>query len=128
VVERKVMIIEEGDMAGKPWLKNYEPHVPQRIQYPDSTIPQFLLDTEGKHPRYIASTFNDSDITYEELNGKVNGMAHALKGLGVEKGDRVALLLPNTPTYIIAYYAVLKIGAVVVNSRYLHPKPLQSQP
>jgi long-chain acyl-CoA synthetase len=115
VVERKVMIIEEGDMAGKPWLKNYEPHVPQRIQYPDSTIPQFLLDTEGKHPRYIASTFNDSDITYEELNGKVNGMAHALKGLGVEKGDRVALLLPNTPTYIIAYYAVLKIGAVVVN-------------
>jgi len=102
-------------MASRPWLKNYEPHVPAGIQYPDKTIPQFLSDTQGKHPRYIACTFNDIDTTYEELNGKVNGMAHALKGLGVKKGDRIAMLLPNAPTYIIAYYAVLKIGAVVVN-------------
>ncbi len=102
-------------MTSKPWLKNYEPNVPAHIEYPPITIPQFLLDTKERHPQYIASTFNDTDITYRELNAKVNGMAHALKSLGVKKGTHCALFLPNTPTYVIAYYAVLKIGAVVVN-------------
>ena len=102
-------------MTSKPWLKNYEPGVPAHIKYPPITIPQLLLDTKERHPQYIATTFNDTDITYGELNAKVNGMAHALKSLGVKKGTHCVLFLPNTPTYVIAYYAVLKIGAVVVN-------------
>lgn len=102
-------------MAEKIWLKSYAPHVPTRMDYPSITIPQFLLDAKERHPEYIATTFNDTDITYGELNTKVNGMAHALQSLGVKKGDHCALFLPNTPTYVIAYYAILKIGAVVVN-------------
>src|SRR3989339_407168 len=102
-------------MNGKPWLKSYATHVPAHIEYPPLTIPQFLLDTSTSHPQYIATTFNDTDITYGALNAKVNGMAHALAALGVKKGDRCALFLPNTPTYVIAYYAALKLGAVVVN-------------
>ncbi|MBN1664032.1 MAG: long-chain fatty acid--CoA ligase [Deltaproteobacteria bacterium] len=102
-------------MREKPWLASYAPHVPAHVDYPPITIPQFLLDTKQKHPHYIATTFNDADITYGELNAKANGMAHALAALGVRKGDHCALFLPNTPTYVIAYYAVLKIGAVVVN-------------
>lgn len=102
-------------MTGKPWLKSYEPHVPAHIDYPPITIPQFLLDTSIDYPQYIATTFNDTDITYGELNAKVNGIAHALTALDVKKGDRCALFLPNTPTYVMAYYAILKIGAVVVN-------------
>lgn len=102
-------------MTEKPWLKSYEPHVPAHIDYPSMTIPQFLLDTKEKNPDYIATTFNDTDISYGDLNAKVNGMAHALQSLGVKKGDHCALFLPNTPTYVIAYFAILKIGAVVVN-------------
>jgi len=102
-------------MDRKPWLKSYDPRVPAHIEYPPFTIPQFLQDTSTAHPQYIATTFNDTDITYGALNAKVNGMAHALAALDVKKGDRCALFLPNTPTYVIAYYAVLKLGAVVVN-------------
>jgi len=102
-------------VTSNPWLKNYEPGVPAHIKYPPITIPQLLLDTKERHPQYIATTFNDTDITYGELNAKVNGMAHALKSLGVKKRTHCVLFLPNTPTYVIAYYAVLKIGAVVVN-------------
>ena len=58
---------------------------------------------------------NGVDITFKELNAKANGLAHALKSLGLGKGDRVALLLPNSPTYVISYFGILKIGAIVVN-------------
>lgn len=102
-------------MSDKPWLKSYDPQVPAHIEYPVLTIPQFLLDASTNHPQYIATTLNDIDITYGALNAKVNGMAHALKTLGVKKGDKCALFLPNSPTYVIAYYAILKLGAVVVN-------------
>ncbi|MBN1381800.1 MAG: AMP-binding protein [Deltaproteobacteria bacterium] len=102
-------------MTEKPWLKSYEPRISPQLDYPPLTIPRFLFETAEKHPEYIATTFNETDITYGELNAKVNGMAHALRSLGVKKGDHCALFLPNTPTYAIAYYAILKIGAVVVN-------------
>jgi long-chain acyl-CoA synthetase len=85
------------------------------LEYPDVSLPYFLIHGAEKHPGYIASTFNDTDITYKEMNEKVNRFAHALRALGIEKGDRVALLLPNTPTSIIACYGILKMGAIVVN-------------
>jgi long-chain acyl-CoA synthetase len=102
-------------MKKKPWLKNYEEHVPHSLTYPDVTLPHFLLKTADAHPDHIATTLNDVDISYGELNEKVNKFAHALQKIGVKKGDRISLLLVNSPTYVIAFFAILKLGAIVVN-------------
>jgi long-chain acyl-CoA synthetase len=99
----------------KPWLKQYEAHVPHSLTYPEVPIHRFLSDTVDRHPDYVAMTFNEIHFTYNELNERVNRFAHALLKLGVEKGDRVALLLVNSPTYVFAFFAVVKLGAVVVN-------------
>lgn len=99
----------------KPWLRNYEKHVPVSLVYPDAPVHEFLLKTVAAHPDYVATTFNDSDITYGELNEKVNRLANALREMGIKKGDRVALLLVNSPVYVVAFFAVMKLGAVAVN-------------
>ena len=102
-------------MRDKPWLKQYERHVPHSIAYPEISIQQFLLDTVANHPDYTAITFNEIDITYRDLNERVNQLAQALRKRGLEKGDRIAFLLVNSPTYVIAFFAALKLGAIVVN-------------
>ena len=99
----------------KPWLKQYEAHVAHSLTYPEVPIHRFLSDTVDRHPDFVAMTFNEIHFTYSELNERVNRFAHALLKLGVEKGDRVALLLVNSPTYVFAFFAVVKLGAVVVN-------------
>jgi long-chain acyl-CoA synthetase len=73
------------------------------------------LDTVAKHPDDIAISFNEIQMPYKELNARVNMFAHALQKAGVEKGDMIALILVNSPVSVIAFFAVLKIGAVVVN-------------
>ncbi len=60
-------------------------------------------------------TFNDTHTTYQELNDKVNRFALVLEQMGVRKGDRIAFVLVNSPTYVIAFFAALKLGAIVVN-------------
>jgi long-chain acyl-CoA synthetase len=99
----------------RPWLKQYERHVPHALSYPEVPIHRFLLDTVDRHPDYVAVTFNEIHLTYKDLNERVNRFAHALLTLGVEKGDRVAFLLVNSPTYVFAFFAVMKLGAIVVN-------------
>jgi long-chain acyl-CoA synthetase len=99
----------------KKWQKKYVNTVPYSLTYPDITLQQFLIKTAGTHPEYLATTLNEVDITYGELNKKANKFAHALQKIGVKKGDRVSLILVNSPTYVIAFFAVLKLGAVVVN-------------
>jgi long-chain acyl-CoA synthetase len=102
-------------MMNKPWLKQYERNVSQSITYPEIPIHRLLVDTAAKHPDYVAISFNDIHIPYKGLNASVNMFASALQKAGVGKGDRIALLLVNFPAYPIAFFAVLKIGAIVVN-------------
>ncbi len=102
-------------MKERPWLKHYEGHVPYSINYPGVPIQQFLMDTVAKHPDYTALSFNEIHMTYKELNERVNRFAQALLQMGVEKGDRIAFLLVNSPTYVIAFFAVMKLGAIAVN-------------
>ena len=68
----------------------------------------------------MATIFFDQKMTYGELRDNVRRLATALKGMGVQKGDRVALMLPNCPQMIISYYGVLEAGAVVTNISPLH--------
>jgi hypothetical protein len=98
-----------------PWLKHYAKRVPHNITYPEIPIHRFLTDTVAKHPDYIAYTFNESDTSYRELNEKVNKFALILQNAGLKKGDRVALIMVNSPTYVIAFFAVMKLGAIVAN-------------
>lgn len=97
------------------WLKHYAKHVPHSLDYPAITVYQFLKDTSADHPEYLAMTFNDQHTTYAELNEKVNKFAAVLQKQGVKKGDRVALILINSPTYVISFFALMKLGAIVVN-------------
>ena len=97
----------------KPWLKNWPEDVPQSIQYPEIPLFEFLKRTTTLYPRQIAINFYGKKITYKELNELTNRFAAALYDLGVRKGDRVALFLPNIPQFIIAYYSALKIGAII---------------
>ncbi|RLC75231.1 MAG: long-chain fatty acid--CoA ligase [Chloroflexi bacterium] len=98
----------------KPWLKFYEPHVPEHLDYPDAIMPAVLEETARKYPDHTALIFKDTKLTFREYNDAVDRFAAALQGLGVEKGDRVAIHLPNCPQFPIAYYAILRIGGIVV--------------
>lgn len=104
----------------KPWLKHYDPGVPHTLDYPEITLPEILVKTAQEHPESIATTLNDIDLTYKEINEKANGFAHALTSFGIQKGDRIVLLLPNSPTYVISSYGAMKIGAIVVNINVMY--------
>ena len=97
------------------WFKHYEQHVPHTIRYPEKPIHHLLTDTVARHPDDVAMTFNDQNTSYRELNEKVNKFALVLKNSGVKKGDRIAFILVNSPTYVIAFFAAMKLGAIVVN-------------
>jgi long-chain acyl-CoA synthetase len=98
----------------KPWLTHYESFVPEHIDYPRTTLPQALEETAQKRPDYVSIIFKDTKITYKEYTDAVKRFANALKGLGVKKGDRVAIHLPNCPQFLISYAATLWIGGIVV--------------
>lgn len=99
----------------RPWLKHYETDVPYTLAYPSQPIYRFLENAARRHPHHRAIIFYDHAMSYRELNNAADRFASALIALGVQKGDRVALLVPNSPQTVIAYYGALKAGAVVVS-------------
>jgi long-chain acyl-CoA synthetase len=103
----------------RPWLKHYEMGVPPVISLPSQPLHRFLESAARRHPRSTALIFFGRKMTYRELDELTNRFAIALRKLGVEKGDRVMILLPNMPQCVISYYGALKAGAVVVLSNPL---------
>ncbi|NTW02832.1 MAG: long-chain fatty acid--CoA ligase [Oscillochloris sp.] len=110
----------------KPWLSAYEQEVSPTLNYPDQTLSDLLSDTARRYPNKIATNFIlqyilgghftvGGKLSYKQLDELVDRMAAALYQLGVRKGERVGLMLPNSPHYIIAFFATMRIGAVVVN-------------
>jgi long-chain acyl-CoA synthetase len=104
----------------KPWLKCWPSNVPDSIEYPLIPLHELLVKTAKEHPEKAAIAYFDGEITYRELNSLSNKFAAALAALGVKKGERVALFLPNIPQFVIAYYGVLKAGAVLTAISPLH--------
>lgn len=102
-----------GSSRGRPWLNAYESGVPATLTYPDQPLFNFLDNAAAKYPDRPALIFFGRHISYRALAGLVNRFANALVALGVQKGDRVALHLPNSPQFVIAYYGALRAGAVV---------------
>ncbi len=101
-------------LSRRPWLKSYGKDTPHTVPIPRQPLHKFLEGAAYWVPRQTATVFYGSRLTYRQLDRRVNQFAHALHGLGVGPGDRVMVVLPNMPQMIIAYYATLKIGGVVV--------------
>ena len=121
----------------KPWLAFYEPEVPRTIDYPKMPLHQMLEDSVRKYPnltattlilRYLGPLRLGGSMTYRQLMDNVNRFAAALHALGVRKGDRVAVMLPNLPQFLIAFFGTLKLGAIVVNTNPTYtPREIQHQ-
>lgn len=97
----------------KPWVKVWPPLVPKHIAYPEIPLHELLERTAKKYPTRIALDYDGTEISYKKLDLLSNQFGSGLIKLGVRKGDRVALFLPNIPQLVIAYFGILKIGAVV---------------
>ena len=102
-------------METKPWHRHYDYNVPTTLRYPRLTIPELLGIPSSAYPDKAALNFYGTEMTFWELRQQILRMANALGKLGVQKGDRVGIHLANCPQYMIAYYAVLSLGAIVVN-------------
>src|SRR5512138_2905905 len=104
----------EPTMSDFPWFKHYEPGLPHTLQpYPDCTMLDVVRDTVRERPHHTAVIFKGAKMTIAELERLTDALGAALADLGVKKGDRVALLLPNSPQAIIAQYGAWKAGAIV---------------
>ncbi len=96
------------------WRTHYDPGVPSSVAYPAVPLPWLLETAAQDYPDNIATVFFGARMTYREVNDEANRLAHALQTLGLARGERVALVLPNCPQFLISYYAVLKAGGIVV--------------
>ena len=107
-------------MAERPWLAAYDAGVPADIDVPDEPLHAALSAAARHYPRRTAIRFFGRSLSYAELDVLANRFANVLLALGVQQGDRVALLLPNCPQMVVAYYGGLRAGAVMVPTSPLY--------
>ena len=107
-------------MSDRPWLERYDEGVPQTIDYPKVPLFYFLEDAAEKYPDAPCTIFKGAKISYTEMVERTDRFAAALASLGVKKGDRVGIFIPNTPQFVIAYFGALKLGAIVVATNPLY--------
>ncbi len=110
-------------MNEKPWIKNYDKGVPATIEYPAGPVFQFLDSAAQKYPDRACTIFKGAAISYKEMNEISDRIAGALIAMGVKKGDRVGIFMPNTPQFVMAYFGILKAGGVVVATNPLYTPP-----
>jgi long-chain acyl-CoA synthetase len=107
--------ISEADMAARrPWLEAYGEGTPSAVPIPRRPLHEFLDSAAEWLPKRAATVFYGQKLTYLQLYRQANQFAHILHGLGVHQGDRVLIVLPNVPQFVIAFYGTLKTGGVAV--------------
>ncbi|MCL0048601.1 AMP-binding protein [Dehalococcoidia bacterium] len=108
----------------RPWLKYYPAGVPAEVDIPDKSVSQAFDEATEKWKDKTAVIFYGRKISYRELREKVDRLTTALADLGIKKGDRVGILLLNSPEHIIAFYGVVKLGAIVtpISPVYVSPE------
>jgi long-chain acyl-CoA synthetase len=110
-------------MLDAPWLSHYDPDVPHSLApYPNRTILDYLADLVRNRPGDPAVLFKGTTISWAELNREADAFAAALSSLGVSRGDRVGLLLPNCPQFFVAELAAWKLGAIVAPLNPIYPE------
>lgn len=104
----------------RPWLSQYPPEIPAHLDLQAATVQDYLKQTAEKFPDKVAIHFMGKELTYKQVYNYAKKLAAYLQTLGIEKGDRVAIMLPNTPQSIISYYAILMAGGIVVQTNPLY--------
>ncbi|MDO8753527.1 MAG: long-chain fatty acid--CoA ligase [Anaerolineales bacterium] len=107
-------------MKDRPWVKNYDKGVPATIDYPKGPVFQFLDQSAQKYPDKVCTIFKGAVVTFKEMNEISDHLAGGLVAMGVKKGDRVGIFMPNSPQFVMAYFAILKAGGVVVATNPLY--------
>ncbi|HEY5670401.1 MAG TPA: AMP-binding protein, partial [Anaerolineales bacterium] len=97
-------------MDERPWLKRYDADVPHQIDYPKVPLFALLEEAAQKYADAPCTIFKGARITFREMNEITDRLAAGLAELGVKKGDRVGIFMPNTPQFVMAYFAILKVG------------------
>ena len=117
-----------GITTPRPWLKSYAEGVPDEIELPTGSLYDLVSASVEEFPKNVALEFFGATTTYAEMGEQIDRAAEGLRLLGVQKGDPVALVLPNCPQHIVAFYAVLRLGAIVVEHNPLYtPRELRHQ-
>jgi len=106
--------------AARPWLAQYAPGVPHELEPVTVSLPEFLAESVRLHPDATALEFFGARTSYRELAEQIDRAAEGLRRLGVRPGDRVAIVLPNCPQHIVAFYAALRLGAIVAEHNPLY--------
>ncbi|WP_404428900.1 long-chain-fatty-acid--CoA ligase [Sutcliffiella horikoshii] len=107
-------------VVNKPWLSLYPEEIPHEINFEERTLQSYLKQAAEEYPTKTAISFLGKKLTFEEVYDQSLKLANYLKGLGIEKGDRVSIMLPNCPQAVISYYGVLFAGGIVVQTNPLY--------
>jgi len=107
-------------MSDRPWLKHYDEGVPTTIDYPEVPLYRLLEDSAREFPDRPCTIFKGARISYAEMDELTDRLAAGLADMGVRKGTPVAIFMPNSPQFVIAFYAILKAGGIVVATNPLY--------
>lgn len=111
-----------------PWLDSYAEGVPHELDVPPGSLNDLIAESVERYPNRPALEFFGRETSYAELGEQIAHAAEGLRRIGVKPGDRVALVLPNCPQHVVAFYAALRIGAIVVEHNPLYtPRELRHQ-
>src|SRR4030095_7102080 len=108
-------------MNDKPWLAHYDKGVPHTVDIPNVPLFHYLEESARKYPDRACTIFKGAVISYRQMNEWTDHMAAALVELGVKKGDRVGIFMPNLPQFVVAYFGILKAGGAVVAVNPTYP-------
>jgi long-chain acyl-CoA synthetase len=106
--------------ASRPWLQHYDYWVRPHMTYPRRPLSEILATTAVDLPDRPATAFLGAELTFQQIKDRSDALAAALARFGIAKGDRVGIMLPNCPQYIFAAFAVLRLGAILVNVNPLY--------
>jgi long-chain acyl-CoA synthetase len=101
-------------MTNLPWSRQYPSEIPLELDFPDQPLTYFLVQSAEQYPDQVSILFMGKALSYKELLQESYRFANVLLNLGIQKGDRIGIMLPNTPQSVIAYYGTMFAGAVVV--------------
>src|ERR1700682_6350007 len=101
--------------AARPWLNHYDYWVRAHMNYPRRPLHEILRIAASEVPDRPATAFLGAHLTYSQIKNQADKFAAALVRLGIKQSDRVGIMLPNCPQYLIAAFAILRLGATVVN-------------
>ncbi|BDG46228.1 MULTISPECIES: long-chain-fatty-acid--CoA ligase [Parageobacillus] len=104
----------------KTWLAHYPPEIPHRLDYPNKTLPDYLRKTAAEFGGHDAIYFLGKTLTFREVYEQALTLANYLRQIGLKKGDRVSIMLPNCPQAVVSYYGVLLAGGIVVQTNPLY--------